>query len=171
MFHFSNQCLLSTLNNNNTTCIASRSDSSSEPSDPRGGKQPRPVCGGLHHWETECLGSLWTSPGELSIMLQRGQLNALTATPHHLHLLLTDRAVTEPGPSILTRSNCSPQKPHGAIMSSFHCKPHKKIVQFFFFFCHFKTMWVLWATLKIWFRISHSVIGVRFRDSGLTSDR
>lgn len=50
--------------------VASRSDSSTEPSDPCGGKQPCPVCGGLHHRETERIGSIRASPGEAPIILQ-----------------------------------------------------------------------------------------------------
>lgn len=53
-------------------CSASRSDSSSEPPDPCGGKQSCPVCGGLHHWKTERISSLRTSPGERSIIAERG---------------------------------------------------------------------------------------------------
>lgn len=83
MFHFSNHSLLLTFND--TTRVASRSDRSSQPSDPRGGKQPCPVRGGLHHWETECVSALRTSPGELSI------IPALSVTPHHLSLILTER--------------------------------------------------------------------------------
>lgn len=68
VFHFGHLCLL--LAFDHTTRVASRSDSAAEPPDPRGGKQPRPVRGGLHHWETERPGSLRASPGELSINLQ-----------------------------------------------------------------------------------------------------
>lgn len=56
MFHLGHLCLL--LAFDHTTRVASRSDSAAEPPDPRGGKQPRPVRGGLHHWETERPGSL-----------------------------------------------------------------------------------------------------------------
>lgn len=82
--HFSDHCVQSTFND--TSRVASRSDSSSEPPDPRGGKQPRPVCGGLHHWQTERFSSLRASPGELSVIVERGQLNTPSATPHHLRL-------------------------------------------------------------------------------------
>lgn len=65
-----------------TTPVASRSDSSAEPSDPRGGKQPRPICGGLHHWKTERISSLRTSPGELSLLL-------VTPHPHCDHCFVS----------------------------------------------------------------------------------
>lgn len=68
---------------NAATRIASRPDSSSKPPDPCGRKQPCPVPGGHHHWKTERTSSLWTSTGELSVIEQRGQLNAPSATPHH----------------------------------------------------------------------------------------
>ncbi len=71
---------------NDTSHAAHRSDSSSEPPDPRGGKQPRPVCGGHHHWKTERFSSLRTSTGELSVIMKRGQLHAPSATPRSLGL-------------------------------------------------------------------------------------
>lgn len=70
---------------NDTTRVASRPDRPSEPPDPRGGKQPRPVRGGHHNRTTECAGALRTSPGELSVIKERG----LGASAH------TDKAVTE----------------------------------------------------------------------------
>lgn len=76
--------LLSTFND--TTYVAYRSDSSSEPPDPRGGKQPRPVPGGHHHWKTERISSLRTSTGEPSVSVERGWLNAPSVTPQHLSL-------------------------------------------------------------------------------------
>lgn len=69
--------------------IVYRSDCSSQPSDPCGGKQPCPVCGGLHHWETERISALRTSPGELSV------IPAPSLTPQHLSVTLTDSAVTD----------------------------------------------------------------------------
>lgn len=42
----------------------SRSDRPSQPPDPCGGKQPRPVCGGHHHRAAERPGALRAPPGE-----------------------------------------------------------------------------------------------------------
>lgn len=41
-----------------TTNVPSRPDGSSEPPDPGGGKQPRPVRGGHHHWKTKRSGAV-----------------------------------------------------------------------------------------------------------------
>lgn len=62
-------------------CVSSRPDRSSEPPDPRGGKQPRSVRGGHHHRETERARALRAPPGEPSVS---AELNAPSATPHHL---------------------------------------------------------------------------------------
>lgn len=43
---------------NDPAAVSSRPDGSSEPPDPRGGKQPCPVCGGHHHRKTKCPGAV-----------------------------------------------------------------------------------------------------------------
>ncbi len=70
----------------------------------------------------------------LSVIVERGQLNALSVTPHHLSLTLTDR-LREPGLSYPAFSPemqqlLSPKDPQYDSTSS-QCRPLKEIVQ-----CH-----------------------------------